>query len=238
MKRVKIKIIVLGYLKHTINWARIISWRSDLFAVSFPSTIELLPNADGVEWDYSDDQLSGIVRSDKDHDVTVGIINATLEDNFYLRRLSENTCVLSLADTGEILKSNNLELENFIIRNLYEIFAVFEAFRHEIPPDVYSIAHDETRCCLFDMCPNKNDIVYSNQLVRLCEQCRTKLKEKGVSAETVKTIQNEVSRIRKRLFFRLRDFVVLHPLLSIFISLLVALLVNLVANAIFESFWT
>ena len=117
---IKVNVTILGNLKHQFDLRTLESWKSKLFTVHVSDKIHALPDTRGPNWSYTDDQLAHLLNHNPDFAYTVGIINAPLEDNYYIRRLGDNKCVLSLYETGEILRLANISLENFVLRNIYE----------------------------------------------------------------------------------------------------------------------
>ena len=95
MKKIRIKLVTLGNLKYPVRFASIENWKSQVFEARHVDQIQALPNAEGQNWSYSYEQLSNLLTADADYDFTVGVINAQLVYNFYIRRLDPNVCVLS-----------------------------------------------------------------------------------------------------------------------------------------------
>jgi hypothetical protein len=229
LKKIRIKLVTLGNLKHRLDFRLIERWRSKVFKAEHVDQVQALPNTTGDSWSYPDTQLARIVAPDSQHDFTLAVINAPLQDNYYLRRLGNRTCVLSLYETAEILRQANLTVESFVIRNLYGLCCVYELQRKEIPPTVYAIAHDETRGCLFDMNGNKADIVFSTERPTVCPQCKAAIMRATVPKEFLPQVEKELRRIRKAVYYRLSDWVRRHPLWALGITSLVAVILNLVA---------
>lgn len=240
MRQIKVKLVTLGNLKYPVDFRLIEKWKSKLFTAQHIDQIQALPNMDGEDWSYSDYLLSELVKPDTHYDLTVGIINASLEDNYYVRRVGEYTCVLSLDETATILRDANLTIENFIIRNLYEFCVAYLEhgyleYDSGTPLIEYGIAHDETRGCLFDMCGNKADIVFSTERPRLCEPCKVRIMKSQVSKDLVPSVERELPLIRKALYYRLTDFVRDKPILAIVVTSTGAILLSVLSNAIYDA---
>jgi hypothetical protein len=236
MKKIKIKLVVSGNLKCKIDFNCIYNWESVIFSIQEADYILSLPNSDGQDWSYSDNLLSGLIHEDQNYDLTLAVINVPLQDNYYFRRLKSNVCILSLYETREILKENNLSLENFIIQNSYLSAVVYKENRNKIPESAYSLAHHEIRGCLFDMNANKEDIVYSLAHPNLCPQCSIRLMEKQIPKNFIEDIKKELKRIRKSRFYRINDFIRAHPWWSISITAVSGIIINIVANIIYDFF--
>lgn len=234
--KVRIRIITLGYPKVVLNLRKIRKWKSDVFRIVDEEAIELLPDTEGEDWEYRDTQLEELLpQNDTGIDVTVGIINAPLENNYYSRRLPGSRIVISLYDISRILHSHDIPIDNFVLRELYEFAVTFRRFGQV--PDVRTyVKHDETRGCLFDMTPDKDDAIYSTNHPKLCEECIIKLKKAKISIQFIEKVENELKRIKKETYYEIADFVKKHPIISIVISLTVAFLINLLSSVVFEAF--
>jgi hypothetical protein len=230
---IRVNIAILGHLKHKVDLRKIERWKSNVFSVQVYESIQSLPNAKGENWSYTDIQLAQILNHNPEFDITVGLINAPLHLNYYIRRLGDNKCVLSLHETGDILRLANLSIENFILRNIYEFCCFYHELGQKVPDSVYTLAHDETRGCLFDMNANKFDIVYSTERPRICEACRARIMAKQIPRDFLKYTDRELQRIKKPLYMRIIDFIKSHPLWALIIAMLSTIGLNLVASYIF-----
>lgn len=234
MPPIRINLVKLGNLKFPISFPTLEGWQSDLMSIHRIAEVGVMPNAEGGNWTYSDAQLERLVTHEQSCDITVAIINAPLENNFYLRRFRNNTAVLSLYETGDILQFHDLKPEHFIIKNLYEIVLIFLENNRTVPNSVYSVAHDETRSCLFDMCADKLDIVFSTAQPTICESCKVRLRSKQLDKDLLETLERELRRIRKALFYRISDFVKIHPLVTLLIAAISGLMLNVLGNILYN----
>ncbi|MDQ3745499.1 MAG: hypothetical protein M3444_14060 [Acidobacteriota bacterium] len=235
MEPLKIKLVTLGNLKYPINFAAIERWRSQVFTAKHVDTVQEIEDADIDHWVYSDNSLMRFIKPDPNFNITVGLINAPLEGNFYLRRLDNNICILSLHEIADILKLSNLKIESFILRIIYELCCLYiEEGKKLSASSFYSVAHDETRGCLFDMNMNKADIIYSTVRPRICDSCRTRIVRSQVPKDFLPSVENELREIKKDLYYRLADFIKRHPIYSIFITLLSGIVLNIVASYLYD----
>ncbi|MEW6562495.1 MAG: hypothetical protein AB1400_04605 [Pseudomonadota bacterium] len=234
MLPVKISLLKLGNLKYPVYLSQIERWKSDLISISSIKEIAVLPNAEGENWEYTDKQLSTLISHNNDGDITVAITNVPLENNFFLRRLSNNVCVLSLYEIAEILNFSGLSTEKFIIKVLYEIITVYLENQQKIPVSAYTIAHDETRGCIFDMCASKYDIIHSSSNPTICSSCKTRLSSKQMEKHFISKLENELQRIKRPLFYKISDFIKQHPVWSLVITALSGLVLNIFANVIYD----
>jgi hypothetical protein len=234
MEPLKIKLVTLGNLKYPINFASVEKWRSQVFTAKHMDTVQEIADADIEHWAYSDNSLIGFIKPDPNFDITVGLINAPLEFNYYTRRLENNVGIISLYETADILKLSNLKIEIFILRTIYQLCCYYIEAGYNLPKSFYSAGHDETRGCLFDMNRNKADIIYSTERPRICDSCRTRIIRSQVPKDFLPSVENELRRINKDLYYRIADFIKNHPIYSILITLLTGIILNIVASYLYD----
>ena len=89
MNPIKINLVLLGNLKYPIDVASLEAWKSKIVKIQHGASVGHLPDAEGDDWEYTDEQLSNLLSGDSNSDFTLGVINTPLEGNYYLRRLSD-----------------------------------------------------------------------------------------------------------------------------------------------------
>ena len=231
---VRISLVTLGSLKQPVDVRSLSRWRSKILSIAHGDSVAHLQDSEGDDWTYTDQQLEKLLTPTAGADITLGLINAPLEDNFYLRRLPRNVAVLSLHEMAEIVQYDNFSVDTFIMRVAYELAVLFKAEGRIPATGEFSWTHDDIRGCLFDMCSSKGDIVFSLHRPCLCEACRTRVLQKRVDVKLLPYLDKELRTIHKTLFFRLTDWIKVHPILTLALTTLLALAVNLVSSAIFE----
>lgn len=234
MRPIKISLVSLGNLKYPVNVAQLEAWQSAVLNIQHSASVGHLPDSDGDGWEYTDEQLLKVLASDGGSDFTVGLIGLQLEDNYYMRRLTDKVAVLSLYEMADIVRYSEFTLEQYILRNLYELTVLYTANGKLIPTDYATWAHDEVRGCIFDMNSSKSDIVFSLDRPKLCPACKTRVSSKQVPAEFVPAVERELLRIKKTLFVRMTEWVKRHPIFALLITATFGILLNLIASIIFE----
>lgn len=233
MDKIKIKIVIVGSLPFSLKETKIEKWKSDIFEVSGKiQHYELPTDSDLPNWVFSDKNLGEQVPTEFDERFLVAIVNVPLEENWYLRRLSGNRIVFTFYKMEEILRSRNIPLENIIYRLLYASSLAFKSHTNRIPEvsEIKNFTHDETRECLFDMNPNKYDVVYSCHKPIICQDCVARLRRRTVSLDEIRTSQKEIKKIRKILFYQIADWTKKHPIWAIIISSLYAILLGSIGS--------
>ena len=184
--KIKITIVKIGYTSHLANFEKIKKWKSDIFDIIQIQNVEYLPDSEMYD-EYLDQQftresLQKLFSCPKDADFAVAIIPYRFTDNFYLHRIGNNCIGISLYGISEILETENILLENFIIKQLYQICALSNIV-NTTNDEAYSIVHRDTRGCLFDMNGNKTDILYNTERPIICDSCREIFKRKPIPQE-------------------------------------------------------
>jgi hypothetical protein len=234
MQPIRISLVSLGNLKYPVRISELETWSSQIINIRHGASIGHLPDSEGHDWEYQDKQLLRLLSAETDTEFTLGLINAPLEDNYYLRRLSEKVAVLSLHEMADIVRFSDFTVEQYILRNTYELAVLFAANKKLIPIDYTTWAHDETRGCLFDMNANKSDIVCSLHRPILCPACRTKVSAKQVPANLLLTLDRELQNIQKARYARILEWVKRHPVFALGITATSCVALNIIASAIFE----
>jgi hypothetical protein len=234
MEKLKITLFVLGSLKFDVNLHKVQEWRSELFEIEHVNRLHFLPDSESESgWHYSDKQLKKIIGDTSSFHVVLALINAELENNYYGRRIGKNIYILSLYETGHIILKNDLGLEQFIVQNLYYVTAVYYKFRGNIPLSNQSLTHQDIRSCLFDFNSDKEDIPFSLGKATICDDCKADFDSTFVPDRFVETLRNELKRIKKPIYFRIRDFIKRRPVVSLFIAILATIILNLVSNFLY-----
>lgn len=234
----KINLIQVGHVSHLVDFQKIKQWKSDLFEVTGIDCIEHLPDSD-IEDGYLDikytlNKLKLLLDCPVDADYAIAIMPYRFEDNFYMHRISNNCVVISLFGIVDILQIDNIAVEHFIIKQLYEICAIKHILNDIASDDVYQFIHRDTRGCLFDMNGERSDIIYNIERPIICEECKGKFKTKQIKTEILSTFEKELKRIHKPLILRLERYIKKYPFASLLLSVLTAILINVIANLICE----
>ena len=234
----KVALIRLGHAQHFVDFQYIRKWKSRLFSITGLQCFEHLPNSnieDGyLDVKYSVEQLQSLVSCPDNCDYAVAIMPYRLTDNFYMHRIGAKCAVISLYGIPEILKEDNISVEHFIIKQLYEICAIRHLMNDISSDDVYQFVHMDTRGCLFDMNGDRSDIIYNTEQPILCDECKGKFKSKQVELEIISQFEKELKRIKKPLLLRLERWIKHYPLLALFLSALTAITLNIIANLIWK----
>jgi len=200
MKPITISLVTVGNLNYPLDFHYLEKWSSVLFRIEHGGSIGQIPNAQGTdinEWEYPKEQLRQMIHREPSGDITFALINVRLEGNYYMRRLGNNIVVLSLYEMAEIIKYANFTIENYILRNMYEITILFLGNGHTVPDSSFTWAHDEIRGCLFDMNANKSDIIFSMHQPTLCAPCRNRLLSTQMDPNVIPSLTRELRNSRK-----------------------------------------
>ncbi|MDX5325093.1 MAG: hypothetical protein LPK80_02425 [Bacteroidota bacterium] len=235
MNKTKIKLVTLGQLPVEFNRKVIQNHKSGAFELAGQiEAFSLNCDSDGENWEFSDILLSGQLPSYDDCDFLIAISNVPLEDNYYTRRLENNKIIFTFHEIREYFNHENIPLENMILRLLYGYSLVYRRSGNRIPEiqEFTNFTHDETRGCLFDMNGIKSDIVKSCVKPIICPECVLRLESEMVSTDYIQCVKKEISKIRKKLFYRISDYVKSNPIRALLISGLAAILLGTIGSII------
>ncbi len=235
MSKPKIKIITVGHLPADINLQKIESWKSDIFEIQgHIDNYSLRADSDGPNWEYSDSTISSQLPASGDEDFLVVLAGVPLESNWYTRRVSKNKVVFTFHEISNYLRHKNIPLENVVFRLLYAYAIVYQRHNNSVPSvqETTNFTHDETRGCIFDMNGLKEDIVFSCDKPIICSECYERSVKDTISNTTLDKAKNELLEVKKLLFFRMSDWVKLHPIIAILLSSAWAVILGVIASSI------
>ncbi len=217
-----------------LNARVLLSHESQIFKVVKFEQCELHANSDLGGWGFSDDLLRDECPPDEDVNVTVGIINHPLQLNWYLRRVSSKVAVMSVAMPSVFLFADEIGIENFVLKNLYEIALVFQLYGHKIPTiDTLEIVHDATRGCIFDMNGDLSHVVYSCVKPIICDECRVYLSKNHISVTSIAGAEKELKALNRRPYYRMKRFIQRRPYLALILSAIAAIILGVFSNVIY-----
>jgi len=243
MRKVKIRIIILGHIPFAIDINKIIKWKSNLFEIiNQIQTYTIVTHADGQNWDFLDSNIENLLPSRVDEDIVFAVTNVPLQNNYYARRFTDNRVCMTYNEMSEILKFDNIPLENLLLRILYSFAFVYKRYGNRIPPmnENVTFTHDETRGCIFDMNGIKTDVIYSLNRPQLCDFCINQMKEQKVhriDKELICKVQNELNKINKGVYHQLKDLVKEEPILAIILSSFVGIVLGIISSLIATYIW-
>lgn len=235
MTKVKISLVTIGHMPRDLNLNRVRAWRSAAFEiVGAPESYGVNRDSDGPDWQYTDQAMEQLLPTNFKGDFLFAIANVPLTDNYYGRRLSGNRAVVTLHEVADIMRAADIPIENAVLRLLYSAILVYKRFGNGIPLTGQNalFTHDDTRGCLFDMNGNKSDLVASCDNPIVCDDCASQLRGQLVPIEYIETVQKELKRIRKPLYFRLADWVRIHPIVALLISAVAAIVLGTIGSLI------
>jgi len=237
MKKIKIKLGIIGFLPFDFDRKKITNWKSDLFEIVDDfEEYHLNQKSDTENWGYSDTLLEEELPDNFNADIFIGITYVPIEANYYARRLSKNRVIFSYFEMAEIISNKNLPLENLLLRMLYSYSLIYIRYGNRMPlqTEHTSFAHDDTRGCIFDMNGIKSDVIYSLDRPIICDECTIKLRQEKVSDNTINIVKKEIKKIKKNRYYKVIDFIKRKPILSLFISFLIGILISIISSSIYD----
>jgi hypothetical protein len=236
MTKLKLKVVTLGHLPFHLDLAKVENWSSNIFQVAGRiENISFRASSDLENWAYSNELILKNLPSFQEN-ICIAIVNVPIDKNYYARTLGNNTAVFTFHDIKQYLTQENIPLENALIRAIYYACLTYKLHGDLLPSnsEASTLAHDETRACVFDMNGFKPDIVYSSNAPSLCTECAERLRVNKFSNELINQINIELSALKKSLYFRTIEKIKKYPLLTLLLSSSYAVLLGLVASYIYD----
>jgi hypothetical protein len=240
MSKIKIKLIILGQLPVDLDKTKLSNWKSDVFEiVGQIDNYSIINNADGLSWEFSDENIVEQLPETFDGDFLIGMTHVPLEDNYYARRFTNNRICMTFYEMADILNISNIPIENLVYRLLYSYTLIYKRHGNRIPSrdEVTTFTHDETRGCLFDMNGIKSDVVYSTNKPIICNSCVQRLTTERVPLNTITKIQEELKAIKKGLYYRLADLIKRYPLWTLVLSTISAFIIGTLGSLVATVIW-
>lgn len=227
MTKINIQIVKLGEQRHDSCFHKLQRFKSEIFNLGIIKTH--IPNSD-FDWTYN---LSTIktelekVFDQSNYDICIGFIDAGLSDNFFSDCVNNNNMfVVSFYEVEELIKTDNNDIFNYLLVNIYDCITQYKL-------NGIDISHDETKGCLFDMCGNKEDIIFSCDKPIICEICNEKI-SKYIDDEFIVKLKKELRKIRKPIYYKIADFIKKHPYFSLTLFALSTIVLNIVSSFIYD----
>lgn len=233
---INIKLVILGHADRVVNFDLIKKYKSKFFKFSDIERINNLqyPQKDDGYLDivYTKREIKSIMSNIEFDGICLAIMNYGFNDNFYMHRVGARKVCISVYGLEKILNKKTISIENFVIRNIYEVF-IFNELGILKDKDEDEFIHNDTRGCLFDMNGDKRDIVYNTEKPIICDECRGKI-SKSKSKDFLDDIQKELFKIDKPLIKKIENFITKYPLFSVSITFISSILINIFSNWLWE----
>lgn len=235
----KIKLIIIGHSDKIVNFDFIKKYKSNFFNFSNIERINNLPMQERIDGylniTYTKLEIQKIMNDIEFDGLCIAIMNYGFDDNFYMHRVGKNKVCISIFELENILSKKKISIENFIIKNIYEVFIFYKILgnltkNHEI----YKVIHSDTRGCLFDLNGDKRDIVYNTEKPIICDECRGKINTKSIPKNFLEDIQKELLNIDKPLIKKIENFISKYPLFTVLVTFIFSTIINLFSNWLWE----
>lgn len=236
---VKIKLIIIGHSDKVVNFDLIKKYKSKFFNFSDIERINNLPNPqknDGyLDIKYTKVEIQTVMNDIEFDGLCIAIMNYGFDDNFYMHRVGNNKVCISIFELENILSEKKISIENFIIKNIYEIFIFYRIIKNLTNnKEVYEFVHSDTRGCLFDLNGDTRDIVYNTEKPIICDECKGKISKKSIPKNFLEDIQGELLKIDKPFIKKIENFISKYPLFSVLVTFLFSTFINLFSNWLWE----
>lgn len=234
-----VKLIIIGHSDRVVNFDLVKKHKSKFFNFLDIERINNLPSPekdDGyLDIVYTKAEIQKVMNDIQFDGLCVAIMNYQFDDNFYMHRVGTNKVCISIYGLENILNEKKISIENFIIKNIYEIFIFYKIVKNLTDNnEVYEFIHNDTRGCLFDLNGDKRDIIYNTEKPIICDECKGKISKKSIPKNFLEDIQKELSRIDKPFIKKIENFISKYPLFSVLVTFLFSTFINLFSNWLWE----
>lgn len=242
MKKIKIRLVLIGIPSTKIDCKRLSKWNSILFKIySEPLMLSNLSDINFDGFHLSNDLIRDLLNrrvTDEETDLFVGITDRELDGNWFTQKITEKSFVISLYNFEDTLRFNNISFENFILRFIYPFGLIYINNYNSIPDQQNpnhekSLIHFDSQRCIFDFMKYKSDVLDTLIKPSISSYSKSKFTV-ALPKGFLQNIEKELQRLNIRLFYRLKKWIIKRPVLAIFVSGLFALLINLIAAFIYE----
>lgn len=235
---INIKLIIIGHSDRIVNFDLLKKYKSKFFKFSDIERVNSLPNPnkdDGyLDIVYSKEEISSIMQDIKFDGLCIAVMNYVFDDNFYMHRIENNKVCISIFGLENILSKKNISIENFIVKNTYEVFIFYKILQNLASNEIYQFVHKDTRGCLFDLNGNKEDIIFNTERPIICDECRGKINRKSIPKNFLEDIEKELSKIDKPRIKKIENFISKYPLSSIILTFIFTTSINIFSSWLWE----
>jgi hypothetical protein len=235
---INIKLIIIGHSDRVVNFDEIKKHKSKFFKFSDIEHINNLSNSQKdngyLDVVYSKKEIQSMINDIEFDGLCIAIMNYRFNDNFYMHRIDTNKVCISVCGLENILSEKKISIENFIIKNTYEVLIFYIILKNLINDGVYTFVHSDTRGCLFDLNGDKRDIIYNTEKPIICDECKGKISKKSIPKNFLENIQKELLKIDKPFIKKIENFISKYPLFSVLVTFFFSTLINLFSNWLWE----
>jgi len=236
--KIKITLVKIGYIDRFVDLKKIMKWRSGIFDIIEIQAVDYLPDSEMydtyLDQKFTRDDLREIFSCPAGSNFAVAITSYRFIDNFYMHRIAQDRVGISLYGIPEILGIENISIENFIIKCLYEICAISLIADISNDAEVYGLIHRDTRGCLFDMNGDRTDILYNTEKPIICSSCTEKFNRNQTRQGIIPTFNKELRKIRKSTLLIIEGSIRKYPLFSIVLGALIGSAISSLFTPLFE----
>ena len=202
---IEIRLIAIGTLSNVslLKIARLINVATNTINAVIHKPVKLATVPDYFDGrSYSDEFLYDLVSTDYQEKsgniVKVGIIQAPIQDNFFVRSINSDCVVLTLFQTEEIYTKSNRTVEEYLTISLLP-HLLWLQYKSRIPTfDYLDLFHTETRGCIFDFTGYKPSKVYKIREARIDAECQNKLLDANIPRHILDATVKILDSIRSR----------------------------------------
>lgn len=168
---------------------------------------------------------------------SVIVIDRRLEGNYFSIPISDKLIVVSISDLDKLNLHEGITLEMYLTRFIYAFVVIYIFEGRTIPNGNTKLVHPESVGCLFDFCLDKSDVAKFFRNPKLCEGTTALLRQSEETNKVLSSLIKEIKQLKIGVYYRIRDWLKLNPIIALIISFLVnsilsGVLTNLISSII------
>lgn len=183
---------------------------------------------------YDKDQLVNLFSCPSNSDIAFGITSVRFTDDFYMHRISKGCVAISLYGVSQIIEQKCISMENFILKQIYEICALSNIYPEIYSGSVYELIHGDTRGCLFDLNGNRLDIIANTERPKICDSCKAIFRRRQIDSGVIVRLERELKRLKKPLILAAELFIKKYPFISIMLTVATSIILNTASNFLYD----
>ena len=234
--KIIVNVVLLGTFAHDIERfvTRICNNHSssELFMVAEPKVVTSLPEPKNSPQYFADELSMFLHEPYYPNEILLGVIDKKINSKSnFCYPLSENVALISTFGITELLNDKGIGIEKYLLFMLYK----FSILKHGgLNFQKVSIHHTTVKNCLYAKCDEHIEIIQVLNNVVLCNGCTKAFDEVPIPSSLLRTIKKELKRFKKPMFYVLRDWIKLRPILSLIIIGLVTIFLNILSGFLLD----
>ena len=124
-----------------------------------------------------------------------------------------------------------MSIYNYLLAMIYK-FIILKHSGYSFETNLFN--HSATEYCLLETLNTQNDIIQMINSAHVCRPCLRTIAKKSIRIGFFDIMKKELKSIKKSTFYKIRDWIKLHPIIALLVLGLFTIFLNLLSNFIYE----